>query len=154
MTESAMREVIMWIVGQGIVLLLFMLGAFGAIIIYIGKTSERVSALEAVSSANDGMSERLAKIEALSDIMLKKAARILHSPHTPILDGYLEKYYHNQMGDTDWRELLNLCDQEEHDLTNEKARRILAAFIAEHCRRRLHIPSPTFHKHEETTETV
>jgi hypothetical protein len=97
------------------------------------------------------LAQRITRLETFFEVFGRKAAQILHSPHTPELDNYLEKYIANTMSDGDWIELMKLCDALEICLLKPKEERVLAAIISIHCRKKLGLPLPGMHKHTETT---
>lgn len=95
--------------------------------------------------------QRITRLETFFEVLGKKAAQVLHSPHTPELDYHLEKYINGKMQDGDWATLLVLVEEIEHDLTKSKSERALAGFIGIHCRKRLGLPITGSHAHTETT---
>jgi hypothetical protein len=93
------------------------------------------------------LAQRMTRVETYFEIMGKRAAKILLSPHTPELDEYLQKYVDEKMTYGDWTKLLELCDLLEGDKVKPKEERTLAAIVAVECRHvlKLHIDTP--HKH-------
>ena len=113
-----------------------------------------VTLLGAISGVYVMLAQRITRLETFFEILGKKAAQVLHSPHTPELDRYLEKYIANQMESDDWHKLLALVEEIEHNLENQKAERALAGFIGVHCRKRLGLPVSGNQSHTETTTTT
>lgn len=124
-----MEPTILWIIGQGILL------AGGGVTAYVLLV------------------QRVTRLETLFEIFGRKAAQILHSPHTPELDHYLEKYLNNNMSEEDWKKLLVLVELLENDVNKPREERGLAAIISVHCRKRLRLPLPGMKFHTETTNT-
>lgn len=82
---------------------------------------------------------RVTRIETLFEILGEKFAKVLHSPHTPELDSYLEKYVDKgyELSFNEWRELMERCEAIENDLANPKDQRLLAAFVSALCHHKL-----------------
>lgn len=122
------QELILWVLGQSFVY------AGVLVLAYIKVTN------------------RLTRLETIMDMLGDKAAKILHSPHTPDLDRLLEKYidkYYNLTLE-EWKELLARCDEIENNLANPKDQRALAAIVAAMCHHKLmHLP-PKMRRHEDT----
>lgn len=97
------------------------------------------------------LAQRITRLETFFEVFGRKAAQILHSPHTAELDNYLDKYLANTMVDSDWSELLRLVEDLENDTSKPKEERGLAAIVGVHCRKRLGLPLPNMHHHTETT---
>ena len=124
-----MTETQMWMLGQ------FLIVAGGTVAVYVS------------------LAQRITRLETFFEVFGKKAAQILHSPHTPELDAYLDKYVKNDMQDQDWAKLLGLVELLEHDQTRPKEERALAAMVVIHCRKRLGLPFSCLTSHSETTTT-
>ena len=91
----------LWIVGQGVALTLVGVGA------YI-RLTERVTKLEA--TVHTDLHDRVVALEAVLDLIGKKAARMLHSPHDPWgIDEFLEHYIDNDydLPDEEWKQLFD-----------------------------------------------
>lgn len=92
---------------------------------------------------------RLVRIETMFEVYGEKAAKILHSPHTPQLDVLLEKYVDREyeLTPAEWKELLGRCETIENDSGNPKDQRALAAWVATVAHHKLQHPPPEFKKH-------
>lgn len=90
------------------------------------------------------LDKRLTRIETLFEILGEKFAKVLHSPHTPELDSYLEKYIDNgyEMSFQEWRELMGRCEAIENDQACPKDQRLLAAFVSALCHHKLTLDKP------------
>lgn len=121
------QEVVLFLVGQFIVMASALIWAYAS------------------------LSSRLVRIETIIEIMGIKAANVLHSPHTPELDGLLEKYVdrHYELSNEQWTRLLELCDEIEQDTTNPKDQRALAAIVSAVCCHKLKKLPPKFNNHSQ-----
>lgn len=102
-----------------------------------------------VSSIERKLGERLIKVETILALIGEKAAKILHSPHTPELDALLEKYYdrHYELSFQEWARLKEMCIDIENNHDEPKEGRVLAAIIATFCDHKLAIDSGKPNKH-------
>lgn len=123
------QELMQWLIGG---LVVFGVGFVGASI-----------------TAYISLVQRLTKIETTIDLLGEKAARVLHSPHTPDLDRLLEKYVdrHYELSHAEWQELLERCQAIEDDITNPKDQRALAAIVSAVCSHKLMKAPPKFRQH-------
>lgn len=113
------QEILMWLIGGCYALSLLMFGAG--------------------LSAYINMVQRQTKVETFLLTFGEKAARILHSPHTPEFDKLLEKFYNKNyvLTDNEWKKLLEMCEAIENDEKEPKGIRGLAAWIAAICHAQL-----------------
>jgi hypothetical protein len=92
---------------------------------------------------------RLVKVEVVLTMFGEKAAKILHSPHTPELDSLLEHYWdnHYDLSNGEWVRLREICEEVENDPIQPGDKRALAAFVAclAYHKLRMHAPKPTRH---------
>lgn len=97
------------------------------------------------------LTTRITRLETIMEILGDKAAKILHSPHTPDLDRLLEKYCDKYylLTVAEWQELLTRCDEIENNLANPKDQRALAAIVGAMCHHKLMHPPPKPRKHED-----
>ena len=91
--------------------------------------------------------QRITRLETFFEVLGKKAANILHSPHTPELDSFIEKYVSDKMLPDDWQHLLRLVDDVEGNLDRPKEERALAAMVAAACRKKLNLQAVPPHSH-------
>ena len=111
------------------------------------RLTERVTRLEA--SVHSDINERVVKIEAVFDLLGKKAAKILHSDDDPhgidaLLDKYLDRYY--ELTPVEWGALLAKCGDIENDKALSKGERILASWLAAVAHHKLKLPPPVKHR--------
>jgi hypothetical protein len=118
---------------------------------WIAAVCAIVAIMGSIGAVYVALAQRITRLETFFEVLGRKAAQVLHSPHTPELDHYLEKYISGKMDDSDWLKLLQLVEVIEVDLKNPKAERALAGFISVHCRKRLGLKMPGIHRHDETT---
>ncbi len=88
-----------WLLGQSVVMLGIGVGA------YIRMT-ERVTKLEA--TVHTDLHDRVVALEAVLELLGKRAAKLLHSPHDPWgIDVFLDHYIANDydLPDTEWESL-------------------------------------------------
>lgn len=111
--------------------------------------AQSAALLGAMVTAYIGVVQRLTRLETTIALMGVKAARILHSPHTPDLDRLLEKYVDRDYELTyeEWTELLARCEAIENDLSNPKDQRALAAIVIAVCSHKLSKIPPIFKAH-------
>ncbi|MDE2105072.1 MAG: hypothetical protein KGL39_47980 [Patescibacteria group bacterium] len=105
----------------------------------------KVAVLE--NSQGRDFEKRISRLETLVDIWTEKAAKILHSPHTPELDAVLDKLLTATMEHADWKKLADLCGEIENDSERPKEERALAAALAIVAVERFHLPMPPIHKY-------
>lgn len=98
-------EVILWILGQAIFILGVGIGAYVSIV------------------------QRVAKLEVIMALVGTKAAKILHSPHTPELDALIEKLILDRLDPVDIDRFLEMLLEVENDMNETKAAR-LASVLA------------------------
>lgn len=123
------NEIAMWIGG------FLILGAYG---ISGAAFKIALTCYNHISSRTSDHSERIIRLETLSEIQGKTLARKLHSPHTPELDKLLEGYYERNYELTlkEWERLLELCQQavKENEGTDKAD---YAEFLAGICHHKL-----------------
>lgn len=98
-------DVTLFIAGQAVVILGIGIGAYTSIV------------------------QRVTKLEAIVSLLGDKAAKILHSPHTPELDALIEKHILDKLDNKDLDRFLQMLHDVENDLEEPKAAR-LAAVLA------------------------
>lgn len=78
------------------------------------------------------LTNRLTRIETTINLIGKKAANILYSPHTPELDELLKEYIesNHDLPQTKWERMEQLVLEIESSLTEDKDKRLLAAIVA------------------------
>lgn len=107
-----------------------------------------VAAIGAMSAVIYSQGSRITKIETIMgfwmDLIGQKAAKILHSPHTPELDHFLKKMIENTLDVNDTITLVKLVDALEADTTKPKEERALAAMVGAACHSRLHTQIPGY----------
>lgn len=93
--------------------------------------------------------QRISRLEAVMALFGEKAAKILHSPHTPELDALLEKFCdrHYTMSHDEWEKLLSMTLEMEVDTSLPKQERALAAWVNAAASEKLCLPPPKPHKH-------
>lgn len=93
--------------------------------------------------------QRVSRLEAVMALFGEKAAKILHSPHTPELDALLEKYCDRNytLSLAEWKNLLDMMEEIENDQKRPKEERALAAVISVMASRTLSLPPSKPHKH-------
>lgn len=104
-----------------------------------------------VSGVAFGMAivQRISRLEAVMALFGEKAAKILHSPHTPELDALLEKFCdrHYTMNHDEWENLLAMTLEMEIDTSLTKQERALAAWVNAAASEKLCLPPPKIKKH-------
>ena len=126
-------------------LLLVIIGAYALLV-------QRIAILETNSITNDTRQfneRRLAKLETLVEVWTLKAAKIMHSPHTPEIDSYLEKMIAKTMRKSDWESLMRISREIEDDKSKPKEERALAAAFEIVSREELGLPLGEPHKHTD-----
>lgn len=95
------------------------------------------------------MDGRMIRLETTFELWGHKAAGVLHSPHTPVLDALLEKYVSRtyELSNDEWRELNRMCEQIEKDISAPKEERALAAIVSATCHHKLLLPLPKVSLH-------
>jgi hypothetical protein len=76
------------------------------------NTRERLTKLEA--TVHTDLHERVIALEAVLDMIGKKAAKMLHSPHDPWgIDHFLDEYiaHDHDLSDARWREFHAKCEE-------------------------------------------
>jgi len=77
------------------------------------------------------IAEMRIQFQTLVNLLGEKIARVLHSPHSPILDKLLEKFYGNGLSKAEYNELMTIL----HDIQNNistvrpKEERLMAAML-------------------------
>lgn len=89
--------------------------------------------------------ERIVKMEVTLELIGRKSAKMLHSPHDPwgldpMLDKYLSRHY--EMSFEDWKELLGRCEVIAADEKIPKEERFIAAQLAAVCWHKLDMKPP------------
>lgn len=100
------------------------------------------------------LENRLVKLETLFELLGDKAARALHSPHTPELDKFLEMMYKGEkMEDAQVDRLLAICKEIEEDIGLPKEERSLAGTVELLTRMRYGRELAAPKKHDFDTQT-
>lgn len=110
----------------------------------------RLAVLEATTISLDDqrrMYDRVGRIEAMLDLWFSKMTKIMHSPHTPEIDSYLERIVAKNMTDMDWVEFMKLCNSIEQDSARPTQERALAAMASIMCHDHLGILTKQTHQH-------
>jgi hypothetical protein len=120
-------------------IILWILGVIAAI---IGIGLKLILELK---SDNAQTRERVIRIEVMLDLMGRKAARSLHSPHDPygidsMLDKYLDRHY--ELSWDEWKALLARCEAIEARTDITKDERWLAGMVGAICMHKLMLPPP------------
>ncbi len=94
--------------------------------------------------------QRIVKLETVLALLGEKAAKILHSPHTPELDALLEKYLdrYYELSYEEWQRLIHMCQEIEDDNKQSKECRALAAIVLAIASHKLFLAPPKATKHE------
>lgn len=123
------QEVAMWLGG------FLILGAYGL----AGAAFKlALSAYRHIADKTESHSDRIIRLETFAEIQGRDLARRLHSPHSPVLDRLLEKYYdrHYELSTKEWQELLEECQKAIKDNEgDEKAD--FAEFLVGVCHHKL-----------------
>jgi hypothetical protein len=143
--ESALSEqVILWFLGEAIVLAGIIVAAYIKLL-----EGQNRHAANAVQRHND-LDNRVVKLETLINLFGKKAATHLHSPHTPeldvLLDAYIDRHY--ELSREQWQRLRELCDEVTNDKANKGDKVVFAAFLAAVADHKLELPG-----YENETQT-
>lgn len=114
--------------------LITILGAYGASFIGFGAW--------AVAKIQD-MAVRVTRLETILSMAGEKAARILHSPHTPELDRLLEHYWdhHYDLSTAEWKRLAEICGEIERNMGEDPEKRALAAGLGLLAAHKLCVPT-------------
>lgn len=76
------------------------------------------------------ISNRMTRMEAVMSLLVKNAARVLHSPHTPELDVFLEKLdSHQRLTQPEQKRLFEILHEIISDRNLTSGHRTLAAMI-------------------------
>lgn len=120
--------------------LITILSAYGAAFVGFGAWT--------VAKIQD-MSGRVIRLETILSMAGEKAARILHSPHTPELDLLLEHYWdrHYELSDGEWKRLAEICGEIEGNAEADPEKRALAAGLGLLAAHKLRVPSKRPGKH-------
>lgn len=118
------QEIILW--AGGVVM-----GIIGGLLIILWKIvdarhTDHDNKIDCLIKSNATIE---AKIELWWKSLGAKAAKILHSPHTPELDSLLEKVQTEQLSTSELSRLTMLLEEMENDKTEPLARRELAAHL-------------------------
>ena len=148
-----------WVViGIGVTIMVSIIGAVVAMLwsdrSIKSTLGERIATTETkINAIPANIGERVAGIESVITLILNKAVRLMHSPHTPEIDALVEKFQYREgdMTSGDWMRLLQLCSEIEKNTKNPKTERAIAMCVVVGCRKRLGLPMGDFHKHTETT---
>lgn len=118
--------------------------------------AQSAALLGAMVTAYIGVVQRLTRLETTIALIGVKAARVLHSPHTPQLDRLLEKYIDRnyELTSEEWQELLGRCQAIEDDLSNPKDQRALAAIVSAVCSHKLSKIPPIFKAHYSEPDSI
>jgi hypothetical protein len=120
------EQAILWFLGQLIVII------GSGVIAYINVILKLNDHSTMASNRHYTLDARVVKLETLLTMFGKKAANILHSPHTPELDTLLEKYVkrHYELTYEEWKRLKQLCEEviKEPHIKGDKV--VFAAFLA------------------------
>ena len=98
------------------------------ILIWLFAGSYGLGCFSIVSFATGAIvfSQRLSRVEVVIALVSDKAAKILHSPHTPELDKYIEKDEAGLLTKEDAEIYLTLLQQVENDRNEPKGNRLAA----------------------------
>lgn len=105
MVATMTTEVTLFILGQAVFILGIGIGAYVSVV------------------------QRVTKLEAIVSLLGEKAAKILHSPHTPELDALIEKHITEKLDSSEIDRFLVMLTEVENDPEEPKAAR-LAAVLA------------------------
>lgn len=86
--------------------------------------------------------QRVTKLEAIVSLLGEKAAKILHSPHTPELDALIEKHIEDKLEDGEIDRFLQMLLDVENDPNEVKAARLAAVLARISVCRRYRRPIP------------
>lgn len=97
-----------------------------------------------------GMDGRLIRIETMLELWGHKSAMVLRSPHSPELDGMLDKYVNRdyELTKDEWLRLNCMCEEIESNVSLPKQERALAALISATCHHKLSLPPIQVRKHD------
>lgn len=120
-------------------IIFWILGGYAVVI------ASGVAALLSVKGDNATTRERVIRLETMLELMGRKAARSLHSPHDPygidaMLDKYLDRNY--ELNFDEWRQLLARCEEIESRTDITKDERWLAGMVGAICMHKLMLPPP------------
>lgn len=123
------KDLLIWIFSG---MFICVAGGLTAYLTMIGKVNEMA---EKFANQVLGVDKRLLRVETLFEMWGEKAAKFLHSPHTPKLDALLEKYYdkHYNLTPEEWTELYDMCREIEENTELPREERSLAGFISMMC---------------------
>lgn len=143
MSENA----ILFLIGQAITLVIGMLVSWASLKSEIGSLRERVVA-----------------IEVKDEVLSRKNARIMHSPHNPYgMDGLIDKYLdrHYELTTGEWQEWMKRCENVIDDPKTPTQDKLIAAQLLCVCWHKLMMPPPfretierAADKIEDATKTV
>lgn len=68
-------------------------------------------------------------LSVLINMLGKRAAGILHSPHTPELDALIDKFRRDHITDTEMQEFIDMLLKIEGDMAEPKGDRLLASLV-------------------------
>lgn len=92
-----------------------------------------------------GVRERVVKLETIIELLGRKSATLLHSPHDPygldpMLDKYLDRHY--EMSMEEWASLMRRCEVVADDVAAPAEYRFLAAQLMAVCWHKQMMPPP------------
>ena len=85
------------------------------------------SAVGVILKKMSTMDGRLIRIETTFDLMGHKMMGAFHSPHSPEIDAYLEKWQAKVITESEIQALKTLCEQIEADPSKPREERAMAA---------------------------
>ena len=88
-------------------------------------------------------SQRVARMEVVIELLSDKAARILHSPHTPELDAFIERLQKDTLQSADVPEFIEALLKVENDKAEPKGNRLAAVLTHIKVCRRFNLPIPS-----------
>lgn len=129
-------SVLLWILGGVFICIGFGVTAWVKIIQNQNSHSEHALV------RHNGLETRVVKIETILTMFGKRAATILHSPHTPELDTLLEIYVdrHYELSHAQWKRLKELCEEviKEPHIKGDKV--VFASFLSALADHKLELP--------------
>lgn len=135
------ESVILWIFG-------FVISGAYAVAAALGGVMWRIH--DEGLEARRTMGERIVRIETAFGMMGEKWAKILHSPHTPELDSFIEKLQDpsHVWPKEDQDRFIELCDIIENDPKEVRQERALAAGLSVALEMKFNRPMRKHNKHQ------
>lgn len=88
-------------------------------------------------------SQRVVRMEVVIELLSDKAARILHSPHTPELDAFIERLQKDTLQRADVNDFVEALLRVENDAAEPKGNRLAAVLTHIKVCRRFNLPIPS-----------